>query len=113
MLSAGLASAAFLAALVSIAWLPAAAVRGLGALFLGLLGFVLLRPALGLAQAACVALPLSLAGWRWAPTLVLRRLSFVLPSLVFLIFATTLLMYLAPGNPFAQENVASPQVEAA
>jgi oligopeptide transport system permease protein len=43
----------------------------------------------------------------------LQRLSFVLPSLVFLIFVITWLMYLAPGNPFAQEQVASPQVEAA
>jgi oligopeptide transport system permease protein len=44
---------------------------------------------------------------------VLRRVTFIVPSLVFLIFVTTLLMYLAPGNPFAQERVASPQVEAA
>jgi len=108
-----LASASFVGAIVSIAWLPTTAVRALGGLFLGLLGFMLLRPALGLGAAASVALAAGLAGFRWAPTLVLRRLSFVLPSLMFLIFATTLLMYLAPGNPFAQENVASPQVEAA
>ncbi|HTV23473.1 MAG TPA: ABC transporter permease, partial [Polyangiaceae bacterium] len=78
-----------------------------------LIGFLLLRPGLGAIGAACVVVPAALACQRWAPTLVLRRSSFVLPSLVFLIFATTLLMYLAPGNPFAQENVASPQVEAA
>src|SRR5688572_29538734 len=108
-----LATVSFLGAIIFIASLPAAAVRGLGALFLGLLGFLLLRPTLGVAVALVVALPVALAGLRWAPTLVLRRLSFVLPSLVFLLFATTLLMYLAPGNPFAQENVVSPRVEAA
>ncbi|HWO10021.1 MAG TPA: ABC transporter permease, partial [Polyangiaceae bacterium] len=51
--------------------------------------------------------------WRWAPLAVLRRLSFAVPSLLFLIFLTTLLMYLAPGNPFAEERVATPEVEAA
>lgn len=108
-----LASASFLATIISVASLPVAALRGLGAVFLGLLGFLLLRAALGPALALGAALALALAGLCWAPTLVLRRLCFVLPSLLFLIFATTLLMYLAPGNPFAQENVASPQVEAA
>jgi oligopeptide transport system permease protein len=110
---ATLATISFLGAIIFIASLPPAAVRSLGAMFLGLLAFLLLRPSFGVAVALAVAVPLTLVGWRWAPTLVLRRLSFVLPSLVFLIFATTLLMYLAPGNPFAQENVASPQVEAA
>lgn len=108
-----LATASFIGAIVFVAWLPVAAVRHLGAAFLAGLGFALLRPALGGIAAAAVALPLAAVAWRWAPTLVLRRLSFVLPSLVFLIFATTLLMYRAPGNPFAQENMVSPQVEAA
>lgn len=108
-----LATASFIGAIVFVAWLPVAAVRHLGAAFLAGLGFALLRPALGGIAAAAIALPLAAVAWRWAPTLVLRRLSFVLPSLVFLIFATTLLMYRAPGNPFAQENMVSPQVEAA
>lgn len=108
-----LATATFIGAIVFVAWLPVAAVRHLGAAFLAGLGFALLRPALGGIAAAAIALPLAAIAWRWAPTLVLRRLSFVLPSLVFLIFATTLLMYRAPGNPFAQENMVSPQVEAA
>jgi oligopeptide transport system permease protein len=108
-----LASAAFVGTIVFIAWLPPRAVRGVGALFLLLLVFVLLRPAFGMIAAAGVAVPATLAAQRWAPTLVLRRLSFALPSLVFLVFVITLLMYLAPGNPFAQERMASPQVEAA
>jgi oligopeptide transport system permease protein len=39
--------------------------------------------------------------------------AFALPSLVLLIYVTTLLMYLAPGNPFANERAAPPQVEEA
>jgi oligopeptide transport system permease protein len=108
-----LATTAFIGAIVCVAWLPPRALRAVGALFLALLGLALLRPALGLTAAACVALPAALAAHRWAPTAVLQRLCFVVPSLVFLIFAITLLMYLAPGNPFAQEHLASPQVEAA
>jgi oligopeptide transport system permease protein len=108
-----LASAAFIGAIVLVAWLPTRGVRPIGAVFLALLAFATLRPALGLTAAACVAVPAALAAHRWAPTVVLQRLSFVLPSLVFLIFVITWLMYLAPGNPFAQEQVASPQVEAA
>jgi oligopeptide transport system permease protein len=103
----------FVGTLVFVAWLPPLAVRGVGAAFLALLALGVLRPALGLPTAACAALPAAWAAWRWAPNMVLRRVSFALPSLVFLIFATTLLMYLAPGNPFAEERMVTPQVEAA
>jgi oligopeptide transport system permease protein len=103
----------FLGAVLGIAWLPARTVRGVGALCLALLGFGLLRPAAGVSLAAVAAGLAAAAAFRWAPALVLRRLAFAVPSLVFLIFVTTLLMYLAPGNPFAEERVASPQVEAA
>lgn len=44
---------------------------------------------------------------------VLKRLAVLVPSMVALIFVTTLLMYQAPGSPFANEKVASPEVEAA
>jgi oligopeptide transport system permease protein len=50
---------------------------------------------------------------RFAPVPVLRRVTFLLPSLVLLVFVTTLLMYNAPGNPFANEKAASPEVVAA
>lgn len=108
-----LAIAGFIGTILFVAWLPALAVRGVGAAFLALLALAMLRPAVGLLGAACVALPLAAAAWRWAPDMVLRRVSFALPSLVFLIFATTWLMYRAPGNPFAGESVATPEVEAA
>jgi oligopeptide transport system permease protein len=112
-LAPALATAAFLATIVAIAWLPPRATRGLGALFLALFAFVLLRPAFGSVMAVCAASAAALGALRWAPSLVLRRLSFIVPSLVYLVFIVTLLMYLAPGNPFAQEQAASPQVEAA
>ncbi len=51
--------------------------------------------------------------FRFFPLLVLRRVLFLVPALVLLIYATTLLMYRAPGNPFANERATSPQVEAA
>ena len=44
---------------------------------------------------------------------MLRRATWLLPSLVLLVFATTGLMYAAPGSPFARERVAAPQVEEA
>jgi oligopeptide transport system permease protein len=111
-IGAALASAAFLGSIVVIAGLKGG-VRYLGALLFGLLALALLRPWVGSLVAAVVALSLALALWRWAPLSVLRRLSFAVPSLLFLIFLTTLLMYLAPGNPFAEERAAAPEVEAA
>ena len=51
--------------------------------------------------------------WGLASFEVLRRLAFLVPSLVLLVYVTTLLMYRAPGNPFAGERVTSPQIEAA
>jgi oligopeptide transport system permease protein len=108
-----LGCAGFLGAIVFIAWLPASVVRTLGAVFLALLLATLLRPFAGGAIALGGATLAALAAYRWAPPAVLRRLSFTVPSLLFLVFVTTLLMYLAPGNPFARERVASPEVEAA
>jgi oligopeptide transport system permease protein len=112
-LGPSLATAGFLSAIVLIAWLPPAASRALGASFLALLLATLLRPLAGNLVGVGGAALAALAAHRWAPAAVLRRLSFTVPSLVFLVFATTLLMYLAPGNPFAKERVASPEVEAA
>jgi oligopeptide transport system permease protein len=51
--------------------------------------------------------------FRYADVRVLKRIAFLVPSLVLLIFTTTLLMYHAPGNPFAGERVKTPQIEAA
>ena len=102
-----------LGAIVGAAWLPRRSVRWLGPLLLAGLLFAALRPKLGILAAGAPAVLTLLAARRWASLAVLRRVTFIVPSLVLLIFVTTLLMYLAPGNPFASEQVASPQVEEA
>jgi oligopeptide transport system permease protein len=108
-----LATASFLGVILLIAGLAPRAVRNLGAVLFALLALGLLRPLLGGWAAVSLAVAMALALWRWAPHVVLRRVSFAVPSLLFLIFLTTMLMYLAPGNPFAEERAASPEVEAA
>lgn len=107
------ATAAGLLLVISTAWLPPRVVRALAPLLLGALTFALLRPRLGFMAPAVVGLGMGALLYRFGSAGVLRRVVFILPSLVFLIYVTTLLMYLAPGNPFARERVATPQVEAA
>jgi oligopeptide transport system permease protein len=105
--------AAGVALVGATAWLRGRAARAAGALCLAALVLALARPALGAPAAAALAAALAaLAAWRF-PELVLRRIAFAVPSLVLLVYATTLLMFRAPGNPFARERTASPQVEAA
>jgi oligopeptide transport system permease protein len=111
--AAALATLTGLGAIVGTAWLPSRAVRLLGPGLLAALLLAMLRPKLGLGVAVLGGSASFYAAWRWSSVAVLRRVTFIVPSLVFLIFVTTLLMYLAPGNPFARERVASPQVEAA
>ena len=94
-------------------WLPAPALRVVAGFWLAACVGIVARPSLGSAVAAGVALLVAGAGSRWLPLAALRRIAFLVPSLVLLVYVTTLLMYLAPGNPFAGERVASPQVEAA
>jgi len=99
--------------LAATAWCPPKATRWLGCLLFGAVVGVVLRFSLG----AVVGILGGLIGvgvaYRLLPLLVLRRVLFLVPALVLLIFATTLLMYKAPGNPFANERASSPQVEAA
>lgn len=97
---------------LSTAWLPQRAARVLAALLLSAVVIVVLKPMLGVVGwlAGAVVLVVS---HRFLPERVMRRVCFMIPSLVLLIFVTTLLMYHAPGNPFAREKVASPQIEAA
>jgi oligopeptide transport system permease protein len=105
--------AASLAALCLTVWLPARGVRVVAFVWSALASLVALRPLAGLAAGAPLAIGLAALGaWR-LPERVLRRIAFVVPSLVLLVFVTTLLMYLAPGSPFAQERAAPPQVEEA
>ena len=97
----------------STAWLGDRWVRVLGPVLLGLTLFALTRSVWGWPLAAGLAgIVAGLSAYK-ASIRVLRRVTFIIPSLVLLIFVTTLLMYHAPGNPFASEKAASPQVQAA
>jgi len=102
-----------LALLAATAWSPPRLTRLLGSLLFGVVVGVVLRFVLGpLGGAVGGAVAVAVA-YRLLPALVLRRVLFLVPALVLLIFSTTLLMYRAPGNPFANERATSPQVEAA
>ena len=102
-----------LALLAATAWCPARLTRVLGALLFGCVIGVVLRFSLGVTAGVIGGSIAAGAAFRFLPLLVLRRVLFLVPALVLLIFATTLLMYKAPGNPFANERATSPQVEAA
>ena len=101
------------ALLASTAWCPPRLTRVLGSALLALLLVLTLRFSLGLALAGLLAVISAGLAFRFLPLLVLRRVVFLVPALVLLIFATTLLMYRAPGNPFANERATSAQVESA
>lgn len=101
------------AALGATALLPPTATRIFGAMLVFAVGFVVARHPLGNGLGALLAALVSgAAGWA-LPTRILRRIAFLVPSLVVLVLVTTWLMYLAPGNPFAGEKTVSPQVETA
>lgn len=101
---------AFLA-LAATAWLPSRALRVVGGAWAAAGLVVALRPVLGFAPAALLAVALgALGAWR-LPEAVLRRIAFALPSLLLLTYVTAVLMYLAPGSPFANERAAPPEVE--
>jgi oligopeptide transport system permease protein len=102
-----------LGAIAALAWLPLRATRALGAAGLAALSFAAARHPLGAGAALLLAAALGFLAHRFAPPRVLRRVAFLVPSLALLVAVTTALMYLAPGNPFAQERALPPPVEAA
>lgn len=108
-----LSIAAGIAVLSATAFLGPRAVRVTGA---ALSAFVLFAIVRGMAS-PWPGVVTGIAGaallYRYAPIPVLRRITFLVPSLVLLVFVTTLLMYHAPGNPFANEKAASKEVVAA
>ncbi len=104
---------AAIGAIASTAWLRERPVRFLAPVLFGAFLFALVRANSSTLLGLVVAVPAAvLVGYKVSLP-VLRRILFIIPSLGLLVFVTTLLMYNAPGNPFADERVASPQVEAA
>jgi oligopeptide transport system permease protein len=99
--------------LAGTAFLRPRAVRVTGACFAAVLAFGIGRAAFNVPIGVAAAIGFGVLAFRYLPPMVLRRLTFLVPSLFLLAFVTTLLMYNAPGNPFAGERAKSPQVEAA
>jgi oligopeptide transport system permease protein len=102
-----------IAALAGTAWLGPRAVRVLGAIFAAFIAFGVARAAWGLTAGFAGALGVAVLAFRYAPSTVLRRVTFLLPSLGLLAFVTTVLMFHAPGSPFAGERAKTPELEAA
>jgi oligopeptide transport system permease protein len=94
------------------AWFPAPVSRAVGALLIGAVLLLFLRHAIGNAAWPVCAAVAVLAWWLF-PMPVLRRFTFLVPSMVVLVYIVTLLMYAAPGSPFAQEKNATEQVRKA
>jgi len=101
--------------IAATAWYPPAFVRVLGSAYFAVLLYLLLQHVVpgalgGVVTAAVLSAAVGLVAWRYAPLLAHRKFCFMVPSMVFLIYVTTLLMYQAPGSPFASEKQASANV---
>ncbi len=99
--------------LTATVWLSPFASRVLGSLYAAALTFVIARLMWGIEIGLGLAALVGIAAWFLLGVRVHRRICFMIPSLVLLIFVTCILMYSAPGSPFASERVQSDQVRAA
>lgn len=97
----------------STAWLGPKSARIAAPLLLAVMLYIGGRAGWGQLTGVILAISGATLAYFFAPLRVLRRVAFLVPSLVLLIYTTTLLMYRAPGNPFAGEKIADPQVEVA
>ena len=88
------------------AYIPNDWIRWVGGIYLAFAVFVVGRHLIGDLPAAGLTLALAVLAVRYLPPRVHRRIAFTIPSLVLLIFVTTVLMYMAPGSPFASEKAA-------
>jgi oligopeptide transport system permease protein len=109
----GLAVATGLALLSGTTWLGPRGARIVGSVLFAAAAFATLRPVFGVSTALLLgSVSTALLAWK-GPVRVLRRVAFLVPSLVLLVYTTTLLMYRAPGSPFSAERATTPQVEEA
>jgi oligopeptide transport system permease protein len=104
---------AFLGLIASTLWWPRPVVRSVSALLLGTVVAIFVSPAQGTPWGVVTGFVVAVPVFLFLPGRVHRRVCFMVLSLVLLVYVTTLLMYLAPGNPFRQEKQANEQVEAA
>ena len=86
--------------------------RSFGGFCLALVVWVVSRSSLGPAGAASLALVLGTLGAVYLPDLVISRLSWAIPMMAGLVLLSIVLMFLAPGDPFASEKNASDAVKA-
>ncbi len=93
----------------SMLWYPPHVMRIVGAALLAVFLFAFLQTIAGTVPGAVIAIVLAVLAWRFLPVRVHRRVGFMVPSMVMLIFVTTILMYMAPGSPFAQEKQTTQQ----
>jgi oligopeptide transport system permease protein len=110
---AGLTLVAGLALVASTAWLRPRGARIAGTVLGAAVAFGIGRAVAGPVAGAAASIVFGVVAFRSFPTMVMRRIAFLVPSLIVLIYTTTLLMYRAPGSPFAGERALMPQVEAA
>jgi len=101
------------AVLVGTAFLPRRLVPWVAGVCVFAAVFVAFRISFSPYVAGAVAVVSGFAAYRFLPAMAQRRVVFLVPAVVVLIFATALLMYAAPGNPFANERMTTPDVEAA
>ena len=99
--------------IILVTWLPTLGVRILGSLYLGLLLLAILHHFVPLPVAIGIAAAVAVLGPRYLPLTALRKVGFMVPSMVLLAYVTTLLMYSAPGNPFQEEKASTADVLAA
>ena len=88
------------------AFIPNVWIRWIGTIYLALVVFIIARHGIDTWVAAALTLAIAILAFRFLPPRVHRRIAFTIPSLVLLIFFTTVLMYMAPGSPFASEKAA-------
>jgi oligopeptide transport system permease protein len=95
--------------ITSMLWYPPQLMRAVGALLLTGFLFVFLQTVAGTGVGVVLAVAIGALAWWLLPIRVHRRIGFMVPSMVMLIFLTTVLMYKAPGSPFAQEKQTTQQ----
>ncbi len=112
----GLALLLGLGLLAAPAWFPARVTRGVAGVYVLALAFTALNVLvedLDVGSGLAVAAALGVAGAAFLPPAVRRRVTFLVPSLVLLLFVTCVLMFQAPGNPFASEKQTTQQAQQA
>jgi len=93
----------------SMLWYPPPLLRAVSSVLLAVFLFAFLQTVAGPLVGVVLAVGIAGLAWRFLPLRVHRRIGFMVPSMVMLVFVTTILMYKAPGSPFAAEKQTTQQ----